>query len=263
MPFFRMAQKLVYFAHVPKCAGSSVEMYLQRRFGPLAFRDMAHYSDPGPRWTRTSPQHVTVDDLRRLIPPRYFFARFTVLRHPVPRLVSMFKFQRDWEGRIAPGTGLTDWLEGVRREQRAMTSYDYDNHLRPMTAFIPEDTHVFRLEEGGLDQIIPWLDTLQGKAAGPREMPVLNTHGGHMAKRGRTPVEVAVSDTDRALIAELYADDFARFGYDPEAVPEEPDLTERPLPPKPRPDANSKPDANPKPDPGRDAQKQALQKGNS
>lgn len=243
MPFFRMAQKLVYFAHVPKCAGSSVEVYLQRRFGRLAFRDMAHYRDPGTRWTRTSPQHVTVDDLERLIPPKYFFARSTVVRHPVPRLVSMFKFQRDWEERIDPGTGLTDWLEGVRRA----APYEYDNHLRPMTAFIPEDTHVFRLEEGGLDQVIPWLDALQGEAADPREMPVLNTHGGHMVKRGRAPVEVAVSDTDRALIAELYPEDFARFGYDPEAVPVEPARPEKHLPP-----------GTP---PGGQAQKQVLRKG--
>ena len=70
MPFFRLRQQLVYFAHVPKCAGSSVEVYLQRRFGALAFRDQAHYKDAGTRWTRTSPQHVTVAALPRLSPPK-------------------------------------------------------------------------------------------------------------------------------------------------------------------------------------------------
>lgn len=247
MPFFRMRQQLVYFAHVPKCAGSSVEVYLQRRFGRLAFRDQAHYRDPGTRWTRTSPQHVTVADLERLIPPGYFKTRFTVLRHPVPRLVSMFKFQRDWEGRIEAETGLTAWLESLRRVRRAST-YRYDNHLRPMTAFIPEDTRIFRLEDGGLDQIIPWLDALQGKEAGPREMPVLNTHGGHMKKRGRAPAQVAVTAADRELIAELYAEDFARFGYDPAEVPVEPARAEKHLPPKAK--------------PGGAVQKQALQKEN-
>ena len=65
MPFFRLRQQLIYFAHVPKCAGTSVEAYLQRRFGALAFRDQFHYRDPGPRWTVTSPQHVTAADLER------------------------------------------------------------------------------------------------------------------------------------------------------------------------------------------------------
>ena len=252
MPFFRLRQQLIYFAHVPKCAGSSLEVYLQSRFGRLGFRDQAHYRDPGTRWTRTSPQHVTAEDLDRLIPPRFFTQRFTVLRHPIPRLVSVFRFQRDWEGRIAAATGLTEWLEGLARARRG-SSYKYDNHLRPMTAFVPEDCHVFRLEEGGLAQVIPWLDELQGKTAAPREMPVLNTHGGLMAKRGTRPVAVAVTPEDRARIAELYAEDFARFGYDPAVVPEEQAMTEKHLPPKPKPDAK----------PGTNPQKQALQKGNS
>lgn len=250
MPFFRLRQQLIYFAHVPKCAGSSLEVYLQRRFGRLAFRDQAHYRDPGTRWTRTSPQHVTVADLDRLIPSRFFTQRFTVLRHPVPRLVSVFRFQRDWEGRIGAATGLTEWLEGLARVRRN-SSYKYDNHLRPMTAFVPEDSHVFRLEEGGLAQVIPWLDEVQGKTAAPREMPVLNTHGALMAKRGTTPVRVAVTPEDRARIAELYAEDFARFGYDPAEVPEEKVLAERHLPPKPKPGAKQ----------GNAPQEQALQKG--
>jgi hypothetical protein len=248
MPFFRLRQTLVYFAHVPKCAGSSLEVYLQRRFGRLAFRDQAHYRDPGTRWTRTSPQHVTVADLDRLIPARFFGERFTMLRHPVPRLVSVFRFQRDWEGRIDRDTGLTEWLDGLGRARRN-SSYRLDNHLRPMTAFVPEDSRIFRLEEGGLAQVIPWLDDLQGKAADPREMPVLNTHGGLMAKRGAAPRAVTVTSEDRARIAALYAEDFARFGYDPDVVPEDVVLAERHLPPRPN--------------VGQGAPKQALQKGHS
>ena len=33
MPFFRIDRELHYFAHVPKCAGASVEVYLRKRFG--------------------------------------------------------------------------------------------------------------------------------------------------------------------------------------------------------------------------------------
>ena len=233
MPFFRLRQQLIYFAHVPKCAGTSVEAYLQRRFGALAFRDQFHYRDPGPRWTVTSPQHVTAADLERLIPVKYFAARFTVLRHPVPRLVSVFRFQRDWEQRIPPETRLSAWLEDLRAKGGA-DPHAFDNHLLPMSAFVPEGTDVFRLEEG-LNPVIAWLDRLQGEELAPREMPVINTHGGLMAKRGSQPAPVTVTPADREMIAELYAEDFSRFGYDPASLPLERPRTEQPLPPKPKP----------------------------
>ena len=65
--------------------------------------------------------------------------------------------------------------------------------------------------------------------------------------RGASPVTVPGSAEERALIAELYAEDFARFDYDPEDVPEDRVLAEKHLPPKPIPAQNP--------------QKQALQKG--
>jgi hypothetical protein len=44
MPYVTAAGKLIYFAHVPKAGGSSVENYLAARFGPLAMLDR--------NWTR-------------------------------------------------------------------------------------------------------------------------------------------------------------------------------------------------------------------
>ena len=39
MPFFQLASKLVYFAHVPKCGGTSVERGLMDNGLKMAFRD--------------------------------------------------------------------------------------------------------------------------------------------------------------------------------------------------------------------------------
>ena len=46
MPIFRHDGALYFFAHVPKCGGQSVEDYLSRRFGPLAFLNNDYYARP-------------------------------------------------------------------------------------------------------------------------------------------------------------------------------------------------------------------------
>ena len=70
MPIFRIGDTLHYYAHVPKCGGSSVEAYLRTRFGSLAFLNTRYLDLPEQaRWTRSSPQHMALADLHRLIPP--------------------------------------------------------------------------------------------------------------------------------------------------------------------------------------------------
>jgi hypothetical protein len=101
MPIARIGSKLVYFAHVPKCAGSAVERYLEQRFGPMAFRDPAFYEqEHGERWSNSSPQHIPIKALSRLFPASFFDASFAVIRHPVDRLASAFLYQREIEGSI-------------------------------------------------------------------------------------------------------------------------------------------------------------------
>ena len=54
MPIVRINSKLVYFAHVPKCAGSAVERYLAARFGPLGFLDSTYLKmRKSRRWNNT------------------------------------------------------------------------------------------------------------------------------------------------------------------------------------------------------------------
>lgn len=214
MPIIRVGPKLVYFAHIPKCAGSSVEDYLRDRFGPLAMLDRAYMSvDAHLRWSNTSPQHLDWAALMRLFPAEFFSDIFAVVRHPLDRAVSAFRFQSEVECTIAPGTGFADWLksEASRWEDEP---HRLDNHSRPQVDFLPPadgpNCTVFHLEHG-LDALIPYFDTLAGDQGNPRAM-------GH-ALRSAAPKEGAFEpgDDDRALVAELYAADFTRFGYSPDS----------------------------------------------
>ena len=215
MPFSLVNGRMLYFAHVPKCAGSSVEAYLQARFGPLAMMDRGHFKRRR-RWTRSSPQHVLWADAARLIPQAMIGASFAVVRHPVDRLVSVFLWQREWEQTLASDTTLTDFIDQVEADWPALPrKHSWDNHASPMADFMPPDCTLFRLEDG-LDPVVAWLDDLAGDAEGPRQIGVSNRIGAQLKRRGRELPNIDISDTNRQRIATLYAVDFERFGYDPQ-----------------------------------------------
>ncbi|SFK49428.1 sulfotransferase family 2 domain-containing protein [Methylorubrum salsuginis] len=161
MPIVRINGHLLYYCHVPKAVGSAVEAYLRAQFGPLAFADEQFYElSPPDRWTRSSPQHVDVESFERLFPADFFDDVFAVVRDPLPRLVSAYKFQKLVEGLIPPEASFDAWVLGL---DRAMIGrrFAFDNHLLPMHRLVPEGTRIFRMESG-LGAVI---DYLRGRAA--------------------------------------------------------------------------------------------------
>lgn len=214
MPLFRIDRELHYFAHVPKCAGASVEVYLQKRFGPIAFANSRFLGKPeAQRWTKSSPQHVDWEALTLLIPPAWIRSSFAVVRHPVTRLRSAFDYQLAGEKTVPEGTDINDWfLDWVNR--RAELPFRYDNHPRPAAELVPQGATVFRLEEG-IQPLVAHLDGLAGNTDGPREMPHENkSRGGVRYAAEQAPLKPEVLD----VIARVYAQDFKRFGYDCEDV---------------------------------------------
>lgn len=212
MPIFKTGPKLIYYAHVPKCGGSSVAWYLRKRFGEVAFSDSRFTAHPPAGvWSRSSPQHIDALSLSRLFPPGFFDASFTIVRHPVARLVSAYHFQVEVEKSISVAVEFSDWL-GDLAELREENPFLYDNHVRPMSEIVPEGAQVFHMEHG-LDALIPWCDAVTGTADGPRAIPRINEKG---AYAGGAAPRVTPTASDIARITDLYAVDFERFQYDPE-----------------------------------------------
>lgn len=216
MPIVRVGTDLVYYAHVPKCAGSAVENYLADRFGRLAFLDRQHLAQPeGRRWTRTSPQHADWASFARIVPPDFLAAAFAVVRHPLSRAVSAYRFQAEVEETVPEGMGFGDWLAAEAAARRD-DPHRSDNHSRPQVDFLPPGDalpcRLFHLEHG-LDALIPWLDALAGDRGGPRTVLRANEAG---ERRRREIGPVAPTAAEAALVAEIFAEDFARLGYAPE-----------------------------------------------
>lgn len=217
MPVFRIGDRLHYYAHVPKCGGSSVEAYLKARFGPLGFLDTRFLDLPGAqRWTRSSPQHLPWDAFTRLVPEGWIASSFAVVRHPLKRLVSAFQYQVEVEETVAPLWSIDEWFDDWLK-RAGDEPFLYDNHLCPQSAIVPPEAAVFRLEDG-LDAVVPHLDRLVGDTNGPREIPAEN-----IRRKGMGPDAERLKPSAETLarVARFYAGDFARFGYgaEPPAKP--------------------------------------------
>lgn len=212
MPVFRVNGKICFFAHVPKCAGSSVENYIKDRFGHIGMKD-GHFNmrDQRLNWSKSSPQHIDLTSLQFILPLAMIDQAFAIVRHPVQRMVSAYRFQAGTEKARAANAPFDEWLvEQIRLS--AENPFHLDNHIRPQSDFIPEGAMIFHLEHG-LDAIVPYLDELAGNTDGPRV--VEHTNKSH-ASPDRGHVADVVGQKGMALLREHYAIDFDRFGYDPE-----------------------------------------------
>lgn len=209
MPIFKADSKLILYAHVPKCGGSAVSWYLSQRFGALAFQDSKFTNvAPNARWSKTSPQHIDRASLARLFPDGFFDATFSIVRHPVARLVSAYHFQKEVEQSVPGQTGFSEWLQDLA-DLQAGNPFVYDNHIRAMDDIVPEGATIFYMEHG-LDALVPWFDDLTGQNSTPRALPRINERGTY--KKVATE-RAEPSDWDLERIGELYARDFERFGY--------------------------------------------------
>jgi hypothetical protein len=218
MPLLRAEGRRLFFAHVPKTGGSSLEDYLAARFGPLAWLDREweiRWLEGGCREAglRVSPQHLAAEDIARLLPgpPDWSFA---LVRDPAARIVSEYRFQAraPRRRRRLAELGFSTWLRAVLALARREPTV-FDNHIRPQTDLVPEGAEVFRLENG-FAPLIARLDAVTETSAPELEV-------GH-ALRSDDIAPPALRGPDLALIAEAYAADYERFGYprpDPSATP--------------------------------------------
>jgi hypothetical protein len=217
MPSVEIDGRLIYFAHCPKAGGTSVERFMVDRWGH-SVRLLGWGWDR--RWARggeragevpSSPQHYIWEDARRAM-PRAPDEVFTVVRDPVARMVSEYRYQR--AGRLTGPFGYPVRALGFSAWLRLMFAladrnpYTHDNHFRPQVAFLPPDgARVFRLEDG-LEPVLNWLAGCAGELP-PMAVPHdLNTGGA---------ARVVPSAQDKALIFRRFHADYARFGY---SVPE-------------------------------------------
>ncbi len=188
MPLARIADKILYFAHIPKTGGSSVEAYLDAK-GPVALRFRRRLG-----WSATTAQHMDARVHTKLVPDGFFDESFAVLRDPMARMLSEYRYRLD---RFEGQRSFDDWVRAAFDAYRRDGDV-YDNHIRPQAEFLRPGMVLFRLEMG-LEPVFDWIDTVTGTEAASREI---------WEKRSAA-AKVDVTDAIRDEITAFYAADFA------------------------------------------------------
>jgi len=146
MPFFKCDLGLVYFFHVPKCGGTSIEVELINKGFKLSFYDPGFSSEVN-KFCKSSPQHITQKDFKNLFAEDMFFYKFALVRDPVTRLLSAYAFNRDKIGGFVSFEALVSKLEKNINKENDYFGAKYDNHFVPANRFISEDSDIFYLEK--------------------------------------------------------------------------------------------------------------------
>ena len=139
--YFCPRQKIrILFVHVPKCGGGSIEKFFRDNgfVEDLFLIDsrLAHYC--------CSPQHWHRDLLLKVVKMSSIDYIFTIVRDPVDRLVSEYKWRIKHP---STSKGFDSWYQ----HSRIMYDSDpfvFDNHLRPQVEFILPGCDVYRFSSG-------------------------------------------------------------------------------------------------------------------
>lgn len=199
MPLAHHNGQSIFFAHVPKTGGSSVEDYLISRFGALSLIDENKRTGVRGTGLIVPATHLAAIDIKELVPPDLAYS-FAVVRDPLKRLESEFRYQSGVSQMSK--LGFSPWLK-VMLKAATTEPRLYENHIRPQSDLVPDDAEIFKLEDG-FDAMIARLDAVTGTTTPDLSVPHINT-------RKKEPITMSRADVQ--AVTRFYAADYDRFGY--------------------------------------------------
>ncbi len=169
------------------------------RAGPAVFEERIKF-----RGGTFGPRHQPATVLEKVFFPEMIDYSFMVVRHPVTRLVSEYRYQRR-SGLVQLSRfrmfGFDTWLSYSLHCLRRDPDWRV-GHFRPQVAYECFECEVFKYEDG-LDKVMQGVSRATGVAI-PYETPPKNVS---------TYRPTRVSQASLDMIAATYAADFERFGY--------------------------------------------------
>ncbi len=189
MPLFRIADRMIFFVHIPKTGGTSVESFLSGA-GRMALHYDRRISGLG-----VTPQHFHANIYQKIIPEGFYDYSFCIVRNPFDRLVSEYAM------RDTDDYSFDDWVKFIFSEYHR-DAFVHDNHIRPQIDFIVKGIEIFRFEDG-IKDILNRLATKLSLTP-----PIVDFH-----ERKSLPTQVKPAETTLRLIEEFYAEDLQAFDY--------------------------------------------------
>ena len=201
-------EKTFLFIHVPKTGGAAIETYF-RSIGLTGYFDPPTYM-PVRAYLRSPPTHYDYDMLSRVFALEQLYC-FAVVRHPVRRLISEYKWAMEKSTLTGPLSQMTfsDFIRYMFNEYQRNENVAA-GHFKPQLRFVGERVRrVFKYEAGLSEVVKQVLSEVGLKFEGATQLPVVNKTSGKA---------VQPTEGDLALIREFYAEDFAAFSYDGSGV---------------------------------------------
>lgn len=196
MPIFRFKGMNILFVHIPKTGGSAIEEYYSR-YAKLSLerfnsRELDH---------ACIPRHLHGPALEKIIDPQMIDLAFMVVRNPVDRLLSDYKYYVKRKKRETNPPSFSYWMR-YRLWRSTLNSFYMDNHFRPQWEFHCHNAKVF-LYENGLERAVAEINDIIGL----KEDPVLK-------RINKSPlINIQPSSRDVDFIQKFYREDFERFHY--------------------------------------------------
>lgn len=199
MPVFQKDGSIILFVHIPKAGGTSIsEIFLANGWNMRLFDSGEDASTLNPV-RKCSPQHYHFDLLDAQFRLEKFKKIFCLVRNPLNRIISEYRWQRQHFG---VKEDFADWVDRIF-DSYSVDQFALDNHIRPQHHFVGTGVQVFRLEDG----IENCIETL--------------VEEGILSISTRIPESAMVSSGDTVMprtqittrIAEFYAQDYIEFGY--------------------------------------------------
>ena len=208
MPIVSNNNTICHFAHIPKCAGSSIEHYLENHNIKLAFLDRT-FDAASKSWNISSPQHIDGYSLSRLFPGDFFDLGFAISRDPITRFISAFKhhiFQKNIPNNKNINLFIKDELPNLTNEIGI-----FDNHFLPQSKFlIPGMSYqIFKLEND-LASVKQYIDkNLLGFDSSKKILHYNADRSQNIIKSKQLEIDFIAMD----ILKELYSEDYSILKY--------------------------------------------------
>lgn len=205
MPVFvNDRDKSVFFAHVPKTAGTYIEDLFKHNGYACSFWE------PRPHriGMTCSPQHYHTQIFEPLFDLDAIDFKFMTVRNPVDRLLSEYRHQ--FEQTKVTTASLENWLIEIVEKTATNPSCD-DNHLRAQADFFHPLFEIYK-QEDGFDRA--WAKKINRKF-GLR----FKSYTAPLRHNTKTHQPQPLTPVQKHLLVEycetVYAADFEKFDYDP------------------------------------------------
>lgn len=195
MPVAVINGRCVLFVHIPKTGGSSVERFLSGN-GPLLLKGHGR-----PAGLRCSAQHLHAAALGAIQGAKEYDWAFTIVRHPVARLVSEYRYEMRKPGWLRSRLSFWNWL-ALALARQAVDPWYRDNHFRAQHAFILPGMEIMRFEDG--------VDACLRRVAERLGVPPPTTS---IREKVSPHTPITLTAPVLARIGQAYERDLEQFGY--------------------------------------------------